>query len=260
MKHALSRRGFAFGALGSALALPALAQTRQRLRVAVEGQNPPWNYVTPDGTIAGADVDISNELCRRLDVECQISAQAWDGIIPGLLANRFDVIVAGMAMTPARRERVAFTDVYRNVISVFIVRGAEITDISPAGLRGRRIGVQRGASQHLFLQRSGYEQTATIVPYETVGGPELDLLAGRVDAIIMNKVTAHLGLLRRPEARDLRIVGEDLVGGLLGDGAGIALRRGDTDLLARLNAAIAAMRADGTLRAIYARYVPFEMI
>lgn len=260
MRNKLSRRALALGALGGVLGRPALAQTRPALRVAVEGQNPPWNYVTPQGTVAGADVDISHELCRRLEMDCQISAQAWDGIIPGLLANRFDAIVAGMAMTPARRERVAFTDTYRNVISVFIVRDPRITDVSPAGLRGRRIGVQRGASQHFYLQRSGYEQTATIVPYETVGGPELDLLAGRVDAIIMNKVTAHMGLMQRPDARELRVVGPDLVGGLLGDGAGIALRRTDTELLARLNAALAAMRADGTLRAIYARYVPFEMI
>ena len=134
---------------------------------------------------------------------CEITAQAWDGIIPGLLANRFDVIIGGMAMTPARRERVAFSNQYRRIISsFFIARRGAFTDISPQALRGRRIGVQRGASQHVWLQREGYERSSTLVLYDTVNGPELDLIAGRVDLIVMNKITAHLGLMNWPEARN----------------------------------------------------------
>jgi ABC-type amino acid transport substrate-binding protein len=267
-RHHITRRGLGAVALGAAAALAGAGaahgqgqgQNRPRLRFAVEGANPPWNFVTPQGQVAGIDVEIANELCRRLDVTCEISAQAWDGIIPGLIANRFDAIIAGMAMTPARRERVAFTDQYRRIISSFIARRGAFTDISPQALRGRRIGVQRGASQHVWLQASGYEQTATIVLYDTVGGPELDLIAGRVDLIVMNKITAHLGLMQRPEARNLEFVGPELAGGVLGDGAGIALRKEDTALQARLNRALAEMTADGTLPRIYERHIPFRML
>jgi ABC-type amino acid transport substrate-binding protein len=255
----IARRALGAAAFGVA-ATGARAQSRPRLRFAVEGANPPWNFVTPQGQVAGIDVDIANEICRRLDVTCEVTAQNWDGIIPGLQANRFDAIIAGMAMTPARRERVAFTDQYRRIISTFIAQRGRFTEVSPAALRGRRIGVQRGASQHIWMQRAGYEQTATIVLYDTVGGPELDLLAGRLDLIVMNKITAHLGLMQRPEARNLEFVGPELFGGDLGDGAGIALRKEDTELLARLNRVLAEMVADGTLPRLYERHIPFRLL
>jgi polar amino acid transport system substrate-binding protein/arginine/ornithine transport system substrate-binding protein len=260
MTGQLTRRALGAATIGIATAGAARAQNRPRLRFAVEGANPPWNFVTPQGQVAGIDVEIANEICRRLDVTCEVSAQNWDGIIPGLLANRFDAIIAGMAMTPARRERVAFTDQYRRIISTFIARRGQFTDITPAALRGKRIGVQRGASQHIWLQRAGYEGVATIVLYDTVGGPEMDLIAGRVDLIVMNKITAHLGLMQRPEARGLEFVGPELFGGDLGDGAGIALRKEDTELQARLNRVLAEMNQDGTLKRIYERQIPFPML
>ncbi len=238
----------------------ARAQSPAKLRIATEGANPPWNYVTPQGQVAGLDVEIATELCKRMGTACEVSAQAWDGIIPGLIANRFDAIVAGMAITPARAERVAFTTPYRKIISAFITRKGTTLDTGPEGLRGKRIGVQRGASQHIYLQNAGYEKTATIVLYDTVGGPELDLATGRVDLIIMNKVTAFLGLMKRPEGAGLAFVGPDYGGGVLGEGAGIALRKEDTALLARFNAVIADMKADGSLSAIYDKAIPFPMV
>lgn len=262
MRETYAFRRRALGALAAAAlaAQPARAQQRPVLRFAVEGANPPWNFVTPQGQVAGIDVEIANEICRRLDVTCQVMAQNWDGIIPGLLANRFDAIIAGMAMTPARRERVAFTNQYRRIISSFIAQRGRFTDITPAALRGRRIGVQRGASQHIWLQRAGYEGGSTVVLYDTVGGPELDLIAGRLDLIVMNKITAHLTLMQRPEARNLEFVGPELFGGDLGDGAGIALRPNDTELLERLNRVLAQMTEDGTLPRIYDRHIPFRLL
>ena len=256
----ISRRAFAAGLAG--VVAPALArgQTPAKLRIATEGANPPWNYVTPQGQVAGVDVEIATEMCRRMGVVCEISAQAWDGIIPGLIASRFDAIIAGMAITPARQERVAFTTPYRKIISAFIAPKGAIKDTTPAGLRGKRIGVQRGSSQHVFLQNAGYDKTATIVLYDAVGGPELDLAANRVDLIIMNKISAFLGLMKRPEGAGLEFVGPDYAGGVLGDGAGIALRKDDAALLARMNETLAAMKADGTLAKIYERTVPFPML
>jgi ABC-type amino acid transport substrate-binding protein len=166
----LNRRQFGgFVAAGAAtLAAPAVRAQGQLIRFATEGANPPWNFVTPQGRVEGIDIDIANAICQRLGARCEVAAQAWDGIIPGLLARRYDAIIAGMAMTPARRERVAFSDVYRKIISSFVARKGTVTDVSPAALRGKRIGVQRGASQQLWLERNGYGQTATIVLYDTV--------------------------------------------------------------------------------------------
>lgn len=258
----LSRRRF--GALAGAAALTApFAGARaqgQVLRFATEGANPPWNFVTPQGAVDGIDIQIANALCERMGVRCEVVAQAWDGIIPGLLARRYDAIIAGMAMTPARRERVEFTDVYRKIISSFVARKGTVTDVSPAGLRGKRIGVQRGASQHVWLQRNGYEATATIVLYDTVAGPHLDLIAGRIDLLIENKVSNYLVFMQRPEAAQFEAVGPEFSGNELGDGAGIAVRKEDNELRERLNRALAELRADGTLERIYATRIPFKML
>jgi ABC-type amino acid transport substrate-binding protein len=229
------------------------------LRVATEGANPPWNFVTPQGVVDGIDIEIANALCARMGMRCEVMAQDWDGIIPGLLARRYDAIIAGMAMTPARRERVEFSDVYRKIISSFIARKGTVTDVSPAGLRGKRIGVQRGAAQHVWMQRNGYEATATIVLYDNVAGPRLDLIAGRIDLLIENKISSYLNFMQRPEAGQFEFVGPEFSGNELGEGAGIAVRKEDNELRARINRALAELRADGTLDRIYAARIPFRI-
>jgi lysine-arginine-ornithine-binding protein len=260
-KQSLSRRRFGqLAAAGAAFGWSASSAQGQTLRFATEGANPPWNYVTPQGAVLGIDIDIANALCAKLGMKCEIMAQAWDGIIPGLLAKRYDAIIAGMAMTPARRERVEFSDVYRRIISSFVARKGTIADISPAALKGKRIGVQRGASQHLWMQRNGYEQAATIVLYDTVAGPQLDLVAGRVDLIVENKISNFLTFMQKPEAAPFEFVGPELFGGDLGDGAGIALRKEDNALRAQINKALAELKADGTLEKIYAEKIPFKLL
>lgn len=258
----MSRRGFGAFVGVAALASPfarARAQT-PLLRLATEGANPPWNFVTPQGVVDGIDIEIANALCARMGVRCEVIAQDWDGIIPGLLARRYDAIIAGMAMTPARRERVEFSEVYRKIITSFVARKGAFTDVSPAGLRGKRIGVQRGSAQHVWMQRNGYEATSTIVLYDTVAGPRLDLIAGRIDLLIENKVSNFLNFMQRPEAAPFEFVGPEFTGNELGDGAGIAVRKEDNDLRARINRALAELRADGTLDRIYAARIPFKIL
>jgi lysine-arginine-ornithine-binding protein len=260
--HKISRRRFGLIAGAAALAAPFADARAQAplLRFATEGANPPWNFVTPQGAVEGIDIDIANALAAKMGMRCEVIATAWDGIIPGLLAKRYDAIIAGMAMTPARRERVEFSDVYRKIITSFVAKKGTVTDISPQALKGKRIGVQRGASQHGWLTRNGYEQTATVVLYDTVAGPQLDLIAGRVDLIIENKISNYLVFMQKPEAAGFEFVGPELTGNELGEGAGIALRKEDNELRARINKALGELRADGTLDRIYATKIPFKML
>ena len=262
LANPLSRRRFAMAA-GAAVIVSPFARARAQaplLRFATEGANPPWTFVTPQGAVQGIDIDIANAICGRMGMRCEVIATAWDGIIPGLLAKRYDAIIAGMAMTPARRERVEFSDVYRKIITSFVAKKGTVTDTSPAGLKGKRIGVQRGASQHGWLTRNGYEQSSTVVLYDTVAGPQLDLVAGRVDLIIENKISNYLVFMQKPEAAGFEFVGPELTGNELGDGAGIALRKEDNELRSRINKALAELRADGTLDRIYATKIPFKML
>ncbi len=241
-----------------ALALPVAAQ--DKLRIATEGAYAPWNFKDASGALVGWDIDITNALCAKMKVQCEIVAQEWDGIIPGLLAKKYDMIVAGMSMTPKRREQVEFTRKYKDVVSRFVAKKGSIADTSPAGMKGKRIGVQRGAAQRTWLEASGYDKTATLVFYDSVQGPELDLVAGRIDAMVGNEVSYFIGFLKRPEGKDFDFAGPQLTGGVLGDGAGIAIRKDDTALRDRLNKAIDEIIADGSYETITKKYFPFKVL
>lgn len=263
MAHVTFSRRLALLAGSAALALnlvsgPAAAEGT--LRIATEGTYFPWSYVDDKGELTGWDVDIANELCARLEVECEINAQEWEGIIPGLVAGKYDLIVASMSMTPARRERVEFSRKYKESISRFVAKAGSITDTSPEGMKGKRIGVQKGSSQDQWLVASGYDKTAEIVYYENTQGPELDLVSGRIDAMIGNQMTYYVNFLKRDEAKGFDFVGEEYKGGVLGEGNAIAMRKGEPELKAKVDAVLDAMLADGTYDAISAKYFPFPLM
>lgn len=251
---------YALAAMALALSVPAHS-AGDTLRVATEGTYSPWSFKDAAGKLQGFDVDIANALCTQMKVKCQIVAQAWDGIIPGLQANRYDAIVASMSTTPARRKQVLFTNKYKDTISNFIAaKDSGIKDVSPASLKGKRIGVQRGSSQHQWLVANGYDKTATLVLYDDTRQPELDLIAGRVDLIIGNKATFYSEFFKRPDSKDFTFVGPEFKGGVLGEGSAIAVRLNDTELCNRLNAALAAIMANGTYDEIRKKYFPFPLM
>ncbi|MFM0303641.1 transporter substrate-binding domain-containing protein [Paraburkholderia sediminicola] len=231
------------------------------LRVATEGTFKPFSYKDADGELQGFDVDIANALCSQMKVRCEIVAQAWDGIIPALLADRYDAIVASMATTPARRKQVLFTNKYEQFASTFVApKSASVHDISPAALKGKRIGVQRGSGQDQWLVANGYDKTSTLVRYDDIRQPELDLVAGRVDLILAVKATTATDFFKRPESDDFEFVGPDLKGGVFGEGNAIAVRLDDTALCNRLNDALAAIIANGTYDRIRKKYFPFSLM
>lgn len=234
----------------------ALAQGSYR--IATEGSYPPWSFKDAQGVLQGWDVDIANALCEKMRAKCEIVAQDWDGIIPGLIARKYDMIVASMAITPQRRERVAFSAKYKDTVSRFIARKGTGPEVSPAALKGRRIGVQRGSVQAAYLAQNYRDSDLKF--YDTPQAAELDLVAGRVEYILGNMVTYHVGFLKTPEAKDFAFVGPDLKGGLLGEGNAIAVRKDDGHTLARVNAALEAIRADGTYDRITAKYFPFKLM
>jgi arginine/ornithine transport system substrate-binding protein len=236
----------------------AAANAQGSYRIATEGSYPPWSFKDPRGTLQGWDVDIAQALCEKMKAKCEIVAQDWDGIIPGLVARKYDIIVASMAITPQRRERVAFSAKYKETISRFVARDGTPPDVSPAALKGKTIGVQRGSVQAAYLAQN--YKASSLRFYDTPQAAELDLVAGRVEYILGNMVTYHVGFLKTPEAKAFAFTGPELKGGILGEGNGIAVRKDDGQTLERINAALEAIRSDGTYERITAKYFPFKLM
>lgn len=235
-----------------------VAHAQDSYRIATEGTYPPWSYKDAQGTLQGWDVDIARALCEKMKARCEIVAQDWDGMLPGLLSRKFDLIVASMAITEQRRQRVAFSTKYKDTVSRFVARKGTPNEVSPQALKGKTIGVQRGSIQAGYLTHN--YGSADLRFYDTPQAAELDLVAGRVDYIFGNMVTYFVGFMKTPHAKDFAFVGPEFKGGLLGEGNGIAVRKDDPQTLAKVNAALDAIRADGTYDRITAKYFPFKLM
>lgn len=254
---------------GIGLALMTGVAAAQEVRIATEGAYPPFNFVDANGELGGFDVDIANALCATAELECEIVAQDWDGIIPGLLAERYDVIVASMTMTPERAEVVAFTDKYAQVPQHFVMSDAlaaaveaapgEGIDQLLAGLEGKVIGLVAATAAEPYV-RDTFGDTVTYRGYQKMDDALQDLIAGRIDAYADGAIPIHEALLSTDAGEGYRFGGAALSDpAYFGTGNGIALRQEDEDLLATFNAALAAIIADGTYAEINDRYFTFNV-
>lgn len=242
--------------LSAGMATHATAQ--EKLKLATEGTYPPWNYKDASGKLVGWDIDIGNALCERMKVQCEFIPQEWDGIIPGLNAKKYDLIVASMGITAKRKEQVAFSNRYKDTISQFVAKKGAFKDASVDGLAGKRIGVQRGSIQHDYLTKT-YTKSEIVI-YDKTTDVEFDLISGRVDVMLQNKLTSWSGFFKKPEGAGFEFIGPELKGGLLGEGSGIALRKEDNELRERVNKALAEIIADGTYHKISEKYFPFKLL
>ena len=244
-------------ALALAVAASASAFAQEPLRIGVEGAYPPFSQKAADGTLSGFDIDVANALCAKLERECVLVEQDWDGMIPALKARKFDAIVASMSITPERKQQVDFSEKYYQTPARFVAKkGAEL-DISPEGLKGKRIGVQRGTTHQCYLDKKYPD--AEIVMYGTQEEVYQDLALGRLDAQLSDSIAANDGFLTKDAGKDFEFVGGDQVDECFGEGAGIAVRKEDTELRDQLSGAIKAIRDDGTYEGINKKYFDFDI-
>ena len=250
MKHVL---GTAFLAAGMAVAAPALA-----LNICVEGAYPPFSETAADGSIVGFDIDIANALCAEIGETCELVKVDWDGIIPALLEQKCDAIVASMSATDERKQVIDFTAKYYQTPAIFVAaKEAEFGD-TPEDLAGKTVGVQRGTIHQAYME-AHYPDTDLSL-YGSQDEAYLDLLAGRVDAIMADSIALMDGFLNTDQGAGFAMLGEPHVDPAIhGDGSSIGVRQADTDLRDRLSEAIAAIRADGTYDQIQAKYFDIDV-
>lgn len=239
--------------------MAATAQAGQKVKIGTEGAYPPFNSIDKDGKLVGFDIDIANALCKAANFECEFVVQDWDGMIPGLMAKKYDAIVASMSITDERKEKVDFTDKYYNTPAKFFARKGSGLEVTPEGLKGKTIAVQRATIHENFLN-DNYGGIVTIKSYATQDEAYLDIVSGRADAGIADSVAVMDGFLSTDQGKDFQFFGPNFTDPKwFGDGAGIAIRKGEGDLVKAFNAAIAKIRADGTYARINAKYFDFDV-
>ncbi len=245
--------------LGLALMLAAGgAQAAEKLRIGVEGAYPPFSWKESDGTLKGFDIEIAEALCKEMKRECVLVEQDWDGMIPALLARKFDAIVASMSITPERKKRVDFSNKYYNTPAKFVARKGSDLQISKAGLKGKRIGLQRGTTHQCYMEKMFPD--AELVLYASQEEVFQDLAIGRIDAQFSDSIAADDGFLKTDAGKDFAFVGGDQHDPQChGEGAGIAVRKQDKELREELNQAIQTIRKNGVYQSINAKYFDFDI-
>ena len=241
------------------LAVNAAQAEIKTVRMGTEGAYPPFNYIDPGGKLQGFDIDIGNALCDAMKVSCIWVTQDWDGIIPGLLAKKYDTIIASMSITEERKKKVNFSQKYYTTPAKFVRKKGSNIEINDAGLRGKTVGVQRATIHENFL-RDNYGDIVEIKSYPTQDEANMDFAAGRVDLLLADSVALLEGLLNTDAGQNAEYVGPDFTDPRwFGDGAGIAVRKADTELVQMLNDSIAQIRADGTYQKINDKYFDFDV-
>ncbi len=260
MKKLFSAALVAALALGTSLgAVQADAKDWKKVRIGVEGAYPPFSEVTPDGKLVGFDIDIANALCAEMKVECELVTQDWDGIIPALQARKYDAIIASMSITEERKQKVDFTNKYYNTPAKFVRKKGSGIEITEESLKGKAVGVQRATIHDNFVTEV-YGDEVEVKRYASQDEAYLDMVAGRVDLLLADSVAMQGGFLDTEDGKDYEFVGPDFSDPkYFGDGAGIAVRKGEDDLRAMLNDAIEAIRANGTYKSIQDKYFDFDV-
>lgn len=199
----------------------AAAPAGEVLRIGTEGAYAPFNYTNADGTLGGFDVDMANAICDDMQVTCEIVAQDWDGIIPGLKAGKYDAIVAAMSITPERAQQVAFTEPYFSNSLVFLAKDSSFDPSKSSDINAHSIAAQRSTLSSQWLESEYPEVNMKL--YDTLSNAFLDLESGRVDAMISDKLPA-IEWLSSESGGDYAVKGDEID---IDDHFAIAVRPGD---------------------------------
>jgi octopine/nopaline transport system substrate-binding protein len=272
-------RTIGLGLFAATLAVGGAAAQEKTVKIATEGAYAPWNFTGPGGKLDGFEVELANDLCARMKVKCEIVAQDWDGIVPALQAKKYDAIMAGMNITDKRLEVLSFSQPYASTPHGFaVMKDSSLAKLPGTGttvsfekdpeaakkaveawkplLKGKTVGVQVSTVNAQFVEKY-LKDVVEIREYKTTEQHDLDLTAGRVDAIFAGQ-GALAATQEKPEFKDMVIVGTGMRGDVLGRGVAVGMRKDDAELKKMFDEAVAAAKADGTIKKLSEKWFKID--
>ncbi|EJF81724.1 Lysine-arginine-ornithine-binding periplasmic protein precursor [Candidatus Bartonella washoeensis] len=228
----------------------------QMLKIASDASYPPFSYIDSNNKLQGFDIDISYALCKKMNVECTFITQNFEGMIPGLLAKKYDAIISSLAPTQERLQKIDFTDPYYNTaLAVIVTKDSEIKEISAEAFKGKNLGVQSNTTQAAYAEDRYASEGANIKLYPTIIEVNRDLLSRRLDVVIVDKIQA-LNWLENEGKDCCKLLGtlEETKFPIA-----IAIRKNNNDLKNKFNEAIKGIRLDGTYDKIMKKYFTVDI-
>ena len=241
------------GALGLSISsAPSSAQAADSIRFATEATYPPFEFIGDNNELQGFDIDLANAICEQLKAECSFSNQPFDSLIPSLKFRRFDAIISGMDITPARLKQVDFSQPYYENSATFVAATSQGLS-SVDSLKGKTVGVQNGSTHQTYIIDKLESQGVKVRPYDSFQNAFLDMTNGRIDSVFSDTAVANEWLSQRGNDK-YAAVGEAVRDAdYFGVGYGIAIRQ-DDPLKSQLDTALNTLKTNGTYQTIYDKY------
>lgn len=236
------------------------AAVPKTLRIGNDPTYPPFESKNAQGELVGFDIDLANEICKRIEARCNYVESDFDALIPSLKAKKIDFIISSLSITEKRQQEIAFSDkLYAANARLVAPKGAKL-EPTPESLKGKNIGLLQGTTQETYANQYWRPKDVTITPYANQDLVYQDLNAGRIDAAFQDEVQASEGFLKQPVGKDYAFAGPAVKDDkIFGVGTGIGLRKEDSELKAAIDKAFAEMRKDGTYDKIAKKYFDFNV-
>ena len=252
-----------FAVATMALALFVGNASAENLRIGISADFPPWGFTTPSGEITGFERDLGDAICKKIDATCTWTNQAYDGLLPSLQIGKFDMLLSGISITEERAKNVDFSIPYGESPYQFAaladspLKEVKTTAELEKALENKVIGVQSGTT-HEFVVKAHFKD-ADVRIYERNEQIVDDILAGRLDAALL-EITVWEGLLK--DDHKIERFGPILTGAdypEFGQGIGVAMKKGNSELKARVDKAITELTDDGTVSKLSDQYFGYDV-
>jgi polar amino acid transport system substrate-binding protein len=255
------RLKIALAAAALAVAATGLASGQeQQVKVGFSQEAyPPFYSADASGNWGGWEVEIVHAICAEAKLDCVLTPIPWDGLIPALTTGKIDAIMNSMSITEERKQTIDFSDKYYNTPASIAGAKGQQFGATPADMKGKIIGVQ-ASTIHAVYAKKHFTEAAEIKEYQTQDEANQDLAAGRIDATQADTIAID-AFLKSDQGKACCDLKGDVAADLevLGPGIGAGLRKGDTELKDKINAAIQAIRANGKYQEISKKYFDFDI-
>lgn len=218
------------------------------LVMATNAEFPPYEY-HEGGEIVGIDVEIAKAIADKLGMELEVEDVAFDSVIPEITSGKADMGLAGMTITEDRKASVDFSDTYAKASQMIIVK-EDSAIAGPDGLKGVVVGVQLGTTGDIYV--SDLEAEGTTVERYSKGFEAVQALSqGKIDAVVIDGEPAKTFVA---ETEGIKMLDEAFTE----EEYAIAVKKGNTELLDKINGALSELESEGTLDEIVAKYITAE--
>lgn len=232
-------------ATATASTAPTTTGDLPQIRIATESSFVPFSYKDANGKLIGFEIDLAEALCQEAKVKCEVISQDWEGLIPGLQAQKYHAIMAGMSDNEERRKVVTFSEPY--FINNLVIVGKKGVEKGADDLANKNVAVQRATTASEYLAK--HMPKAKVKAYDTQENAYLDLEAGRADLMMSDSAPA-LSWLKTEKGQNYEIKGQPIN---IDDKIAIAFRQNDP-LVGQFNTALATLKANGSYDKIHQKY------